>query len=224
MNHADSPINEHLQIITFPVMPLGCNCSILSCRHTKEAVIIDPGGEGPKITAILEDKGYHVRWIIHTHAHFDHCLATHDVAQYCRENNNNPSIGLHPADMFLYENLAKQCQWFGLEPVSARENIDLNLGDEMLLPIGKNELKVIHTPGHTPGSCCFSIEEAGLLLSGDTLFAGGIGRTDLPGGDSEAILKSIKQRLFSLDDGTKVIPGHGALTQIYDEKRMNPFF
>ena len=106
--------------------------------------------------------------------------------------------------------------------MESREPINLDLEDGMRISFGQQELEVLHTPGHTPGSCCFSVE--GLVFSGDTLFAGGIGRTDLPGGDSELIMKSIRGRLFSLDDGTAVIPGHGGFTRIFEEKSTNPFF
>ena len=131
---------------------------------------------------------------------------------------------MHQGALFLYENLSAQCRLFGLPPEDAKTSIDHHLQDEEPLTFGDMQLKVLHTPGHTPGSCCFSFEEAGLVFSGDTLFQMGIGRTDLPGGDPDAITKSIQERLFTLDEGTNVIPGHGRFTRIYEEKRMNPFF
>ncbi|MEQ9364370.1 MAG: MBL fold metallo-hydrolase [Leptospirales bacterium] len=235
-----------IDLLTFPVQPLGCNCSILIHKKSREAIVVDPGGEAPKIIELLKEHNADVRWIVHTHAHFDHCLGTHEVAEHARDHGGETGrrkgdpeksasdsaknetaavkVGLHQADMFLYENLGAQCRLFGLPPEEARTAIDHHLQDEEPLTFGDMQLKVLHTPGHTPGSCCFSIEEAGLVFSGDTLFQMGIGRTDLPGGDPEAITKSIRDRLFTLDEGTSVIPGHGRFTRIYEEKQMNPFF
>lgn len=218
-----------LDIVSFPVAPLGCNCTILTCRETGEAAVIDPGGDAPRIVAALEERQASVRWIIHTHAHFDHCLGTHAIADHARAQNGETrewktSVGLHRCDMFLYENLGVQCRWFGLPPQEAEEAIDHFLEDEEELALGRTRLQVLHTPGHTPGSCCFHVSELGLLLSGDTLFAMGIGRTDLPGGDGEQILRSIKERIFTLDEGTRVLPGHGPMTRVYEEKYTNPFF
>ncbi|MBX7059287.1 MAG: MBL fold metallo-hydrolase [Leptospirales bacterium] len=218
-----------LELVSFPVAPLGCNCTILRCPDTGESAVIDPGGDGPRIIQALEKQGSYVRWIVHTHAHFDHCLATREVAEYARASNKvarewQTHVGLHRGDMFLYENLGVQCRWFGLPPQEAEEAIDYFLEDTEELAIGRGRLRVLHTPGHTPGSCCFHLEETGMLFSGDTLFAMGIGRTDLPGGDSDTILRSIRERLFTLDDATQVLPGHGPMTRIYEEKRGNPFF
>lgn len=216
----------NLTVQTFPVAPLGCNCTILCCTATKEAIVIDPGGDADRIIALLERDHCRVRWIIHTHAHFDHCLGTAEVSQFVENHPERPMTApraLHKGDLFLYEMLGTQCRWFGLPPVDAEVSINHFLSDEETLPFGKLELQVLHTPGHTPGSCCFYLPENELLFSGDTLFAGGIGRTDLPGGDSEQIVKSIRNRLFTLDDGTSVVPGHGDFTRIYEEKTTNPF-
>ena len=215
---------ERATVLTFPVWPLGCNCSIIESKTEKKAIVVDPGGEEEKILAVLAERGLKVTHIIHTHAHFDHCLGTHGLAEALREQDPQMSIpvGLHKGDSFLYRNLAMQCGWFGLPPMESKESISLDLEDGMELSFGGQKMQVLHTPGHTPGSCCFSVE--GLVFSGDTLFAGGIGRTDLPGGDGQAILQSIKGRLFTLDDATTVIPGHGGFTRIYEEKTTNPFF
>lgn len=214
---------EAVEISVFPVAPLGCNCAVLRCRATNEAIVVDPGGEAPKIIKVLEAGGCRVRWIIHTHAHFDHCLGTHEVAEHSRQLVPDVKVALHQEDMFLYRMLSTQCGWFGLPPVEAKETVSHYLQDDEPLVFGQQTMKVLHTPGHTPGSCSFSVGSEGLLFSGDTLFAGGIGRTDLPGGDSDQIISSIRQRLLTLDDGTKVVPGHGPLTRIYEEKHMNPF-
>ena len=233
-NENENPTEGRVELYTFPVQPLGCNCSILIHRESRETIVVDPGGEGPRIVSLLKEHGARVRWIVHTHAHFDHCLGTHEVAEHARTQNDAENdatkklpavkVGLHQGDMFLYEALDAQCRMFGVPPQQAETAIDHHLDDEEPLEFGDMQMKVLHTPGHTPGSCCFSFEEAGLVFSGDTLFQMGIGRTDLPGGDPEAIEKSIRQRLFTLDEGTNVIPGHGRFTRIYEEKRMNPFF
>lgn len=212
----------NIEITSFPVAPLGCTCSILRDKVTGETIVVDPGGEGPKITALLEEKGCKVRYIIHTHAHFDHVLGTHDVANHCRSRNQTPDVRLHPGDQFLYKMLAKQCGWFGLPPAQPVE-VMADMADNEEFTFGEHKLTVLHTPGHTPGSCSFHLANEGILFSGDTLFAGGIGRTDLPGGDYSQIMTSIKERLLTLDDGTTVIPGHGDFTRIFEEKQLNPF-
>lgn len=209
---------------TFPVAPLGCNCSIIKCKKTGEIIVIDPGGDGEKIISQIKRFGSHVKWIIHTHAHFDHCMATADIARFCTESNNfNQNIALHPDDLFLYENMKNQGNFFGVSSTAPSAPINYELKDNENICAGQIKLQILHTPGHSPGSCSFFFAEEELVFSGDTLFAMGVGRTDLPGGDMDTLIKSIKNRLFSLNDDTKVIPGHGEFTRISDEKRQNPF-
>jgi glyoxylase-like metal-dependent hydrolase (beta-lactamase superfamily II) len=212
-----------LDIVSFAVAPLGCNCSILRETATNETIVVDPGGDADRIIDLLTEKGCKVKYIVHTHAHFDHVLGTHEVASHCRNSGHASAVCMHPGDLPLYRILPQQCGWFGLPPVEAKEEISHRLEDDEVLSFGRFKMHVLHTPGHTPGSCSFSIAERGILFSGDTLFAGSIGRTDLPGGDYDQIIKSIKDRLMVLDDGTTVIPGHGEFTRIFDEKRTNPF-
>ena len=239
---------QAVDVTTFPVAPLGCNCSILQCKTTGEAIVIDPGGEAERIIAELEKRQARVVHILHTHAHFDHVLGTHAVACHCQSrldhdsatpDTKNPAsihtdasdaarpqqvtIGLHQGDEGLYRIVDKQCGWFGLPPQKAESPINHWLQDNESFPFGEARLDVLYTPGHTPGSCSFELNGAGVVFTGDTLFAGGIGRTDLPGGDTQLILKSIRDRLLALDDGTRVIPGHGGFTRIYEEKNHNPF-
>lgn len=212
-----------IEIETFPVYPLGCNCSILTCSETGEAIVVDPGGEEQRINQYLAKKSVQLRYIIHTHAHFDHCLGSATL----KHQHSQCQLGLHQQDLFLYENLQMQCNLFGVPfSQSIHKPIDIYLEDNQLLKWGEQQkIEILHTPGHTPGSVSFLLElnQKQLLLSGDTLFAGGIGRTDLWGGDSEKILKSIKNRLLILDDSTQIIPGHGDTTNIYREKKSNPF-
>lgn len=202
---------------TFAVGPFQCNCSILACADTKDAVVVDPGGDLPKIREVLAYYDLTVKWILHTHAHLDHIYNTREV----KEETGAP-IGLHRDDLFLYDAFALQAQMFGWEPRSVLP-VDTYFEHGDKLSFGKRAVEVIHTPGHTPGSCCFQLDNAPLLLSGDTLFDGSVGRTDLPGGDFPTLERSIQQRLYTLDPDVKVIPGHGPATTIGDERRSNPF-
>jgi glyoxylase-like metal-dependent hydrolase (beta-lactamase superfamily II) len=203
---------------SFPVGPLQCNCSVIACEDTKEAVVIDPGGDVDTILNLLKKHGFQVKYLLHTHAHFDHILGSKKMREA-----TGAKICLHENDKFLYDNLEKQCSLFGFE-ATAPLPIDHYLVDEEELKIGNHKAAVIYTPGHTPGSVCFSLQEkSSVLFSGDTLFQRSIGRTDLWGGSFEEIIKSISNRLLTLDDSTRVITGHGADTSIWMEKRENPF-
>lgn len=208
-----------LLVETFPVGSFQCNCSILGCPDTKEAVVIDPGGDHERVLEVVRHYDLTVRWIIHTHAHLDHIYETRDVKEAA-----GGTIALHKDDTFLYDGFAMQAAMFGwrVRPVLPVEHW---LSDGESLPFGKRAAEVIHTPGHTPGSCCFRVDsaEGPLLLAGDTLFSRSIGRTDLPGGDFPTIEKSIQQKIYTLDPDTRVIPGHGPRTTVGDEARHNPF-
>lgn len=206
------------KIETFSVGMLQCNCSIIACDETKEAIIVDPGGDAPKILARVEALGLTVKYLIHTHAHFDHVGATAEV-----KAATGAQILLHPGDQWLYDNVELQGRTFGF-PVAATVPVDQPLEDELSLAFGQSSTLVLHTPGHTPGSCCFHLEDQeSHLFAGDTLFRNSIGRTDLWGGNSETILHSIKQRLLTLDESTTVYTGHGPQTTIWQEKKSNPF-
>ncbi len=208
---------------TFPVGDFQCNCSIIGCPDTKEAIVVDPGGEPKQIAEMLAHYDLSVRFIVHTHAHLDHIAATRDVKEGARDNGA-ATIALHRDDTFLYDGFLMQAQMFGwqVRPVLPVEHW-LTHGES--LGFGKLSARVMHTPGHTPGSCCFHLEvgNRSILLSGDTLFAGSIGRTDLPGGDYRSLEQSIRSQLYALDGDTVVIPGHGPPTKIGDEARSNPF-
>lgn len=200
---------------TLPVGPLQCNCTIVGDPITKKAVVIDPGGNAKDILAILDEQQFALVAIIHTHAHLDHILAAGEIKQA-----TGATIHLHESDMFLWEGVAAQCQMFGVPLVTLPDPDDYLQDDQALDCCGG---VVIHTPGHTPGSSSFWFEEANTLVAGDTLFRGGIGRTDLPGGDSRQILKSISERLYKLDDAATVVTGHGPSTTIGTEKQTNMF-
>jgi len=197
------------------VGPLQCNCHILADEASKEAVVVDPGEDAD---AILERvKGYKVLALLHTHCHFDHMTATRAVSEA-----TGAEILIHESDKAYYDSLAKQYQMFRM-PFRGGDPLPVNrfLKDGDKIPFGKHALKVLHTPGHTQGSCCFHTE--GMLLSGDTLFQRSIGRTDLPGGNPEQELDSIRTKLYTLDPETTVYPGHGDPTSIAEERAENPF-
>lgn len=202
---------------TFPVPPLSCNCSILGDPITKRAVVIDPGGDPKRILQEVQALGLTVINILHTHAHFDHFLASGEM-----KKATGAALCLHPDDRRLWEMLEIQCRMFGVPYIPVPQP-DYWLQDEEKIIVGGLEGIALHTPGHTPGSMCFSFPQERLLLSGDTLFRGGIGRTDLWGGDFRAIERSIRERLYALDDETRVITGHGPETRIGFEREHNPF-
>ena len=205
---------------TFPAGPFQCNCTILACDETKEAIVIDPGGEVGRIAEIVAQYDLVVRAIVHTHAHLDHIFCTRDVKE-----SHGGTICLHQGDAFLYDGIAMQAAMFGLQ-VCSTTPVDRWIVDGDRIDLGKRALGVIHTPGHTPGSVCFEIEDPDrgrLLFAGDTLFKRSVGRTDLPGGDRATLARSIQERLYTRDPDTLVVPGHGATTKIGDEARANPF-
>lgn len=202
---------------TFSVPPLGCNCSIVSDPIAKQAVVVDPGGDPARILQEVQSLGVRVVSILHTHAHFDHFLASGEIRKATAA-----TLCLHSEDRQLWDMLEIQCRMFGVPYIPAPEP-EYWLRDEEKIVFGNIEGQAIHTPGHTLGSMCFYFEAAQLLLSGDTLFRGGIGRTDLWGGDAQAIEQSIRERLYTLQESTRVIPGHGPETQIGLEQHDNPF-
>jgi glyoxylase-like metal-dependent hydrolase (beta-lactamase superfamily II) len=208
-----------LLLETFPVGSFQCNCSVLACADTKEAMVVDPGGEHRRILEIVKHYDLTVRWIVHTHAHLDHIYETRDVKEQA-----GGTIALHQGDQFLYDGFKMQAAMFGWQPRPVLP-VEHWLEHDETLSFGKRAAKVIHTPGHTPGSCCFQLagDSGPLLFAGDTLFQRSIGRTDLPGGDYDTIERSIQERLYTLDPDTRVIAGHGPPTTIGDERRSNPF-
>lgn len=207
-------------VTVVPVGVLQCNCTILGDPETGTALVIDPGDEVEKILAALRRHALRCTAILNTHAHIDHVGANHAL----HEASGAP-VMLHEADVFLYDNLRMQSEWMGGvvgEPPRAEPGGHLEHGQR--IGAGAVAAEVLHTPGHTPGSLCFRVEGGGpLVLTGDTLFAGSIGRTDLWGGDFDQEIDSIHRRLLTLGDTTRVIPGHGPETTIGWERRRNPF-
>jgi glyoxylase-like metal-dependent hydrolase (beta-lactamase superfamily II) len=203
-----------------PVGMLQCNCIVVADEDSRSAMIVDPGDEATRILKLVADQRYAVRSIINTHTHLDHVGANAPVQQ-----STGAELCVHADDLPLYEQLLHQWDWIGRimpRPVRAEHTRHLIHGETLIC--GSLSFTVLHTPGHSPGSIClFSGAPEPVLLSGDTLFAGGIGRTDLPGGDEEQELGSIRMHLMTLPEATRVIPGHGGETTIAEELRHNPF-
>lgn len=188
----------------------GANCYIVMDEESKEAVVLDPGGDVDDIEKVLQSLGAKVKYIALTHGHFDHTTGVDGLQAITKAE---VAIGKEDNEMIL-----KDVQYYG-PFIEGGAHIILNHGDS--LNFGKHTMKVIHTPGHTPGGVCFLIEN--MLFSGDTLFKGSIGRSDLAGGDGEALIRNIKERLVVLPKETIVYPGHGPSTTIGDEELYNPF-
>jgi hydroxyacylglutathione hydrolase len=205
-------------IEVFPVGPLQCNCSLISDPSSEEAVVIDPGGDPEHLLAAIAKSRVRVVALLHTHAHFDHLGGTRALREATLA-----SVRLHPADLPLWQRAGAQAAIFGLR-LDDPPAVDAPLADGETMAIGSRRLRVLHTPGHTPGSSSFLLEgEPPVLFAGDTLFRRSIGRTDLWGGSAELIASSIRKRLFLLPEDTAVVPGHGPATTIGEEKALNPF-
>jgi len=202
---------------SFPVGPLRCNCTILGDEVTHEAVVVDPGDNIAEILSRLQKHGLTLRQIVITHAHIDHVGG----AALLKKATGAP-VFLNQNDLGLLGAMEMQAGWLGV-PTPEVGSPDASAEDGLTLGLATLPGEVIHTPGHTPGSICLLFPQQQLLLAGDTLFAGSIGRTDLPGGDGRQILRSLRDRLMVLPDKTRVLPGHGPDTTIGEEKQSNPF-
>ncbi len=200
-----------------PVGMLQCNCSIFGDETSHEAVVIDPGDEIDRILAVLAKNQLRVKAIVITHAHIDHIGG----AQKLKAATGAP-VYMNANDQELYDHLDMQAEWLGMEP-PGRTDIDVNAREGEVLELGPAKFQVIQTPGHTQGSISLWIPAENKLVAGDTLFFDSIGRTDLPGGNTKQILRSIHAKLLPLADDVVVIPGHGQNTTIGRERRRNPF-
>lgn len=201
----------------FMVGPLQTNCYILACQISKEAAVIDPGGEEVDlIINDLKENNFNLRYIINTHGHIDHIMGNKLL-----KDSTQASLLIHQLDAssLLEEVNEKFSLFLGRKISSPSPDRTLVDGDEIIL--GSLKLEVIHTPGHTPGGICLLVRD--IVFTGDTLFAGGVGRIDLPGGSYSDLLKSIKEKLLVLDDATIIYPGHGPASTIGQERRGNPF-
>jgi len=202
---------------SFPVGPLACNCTILGDEKTGEAIVIDPGDEVERIHRRLSRLGLTLKKILVTHAHIDHIGGALRLKQL-----TGAPILLNEDDLPLLATMTTQAGWLGMA-VPETAPPDGNLADGQMVGLEGYPATVLHTPGHSQGSVCLYFAPLKLLVAGDTLFAGSIGRTDLPGGNFDQIIDSIHKRLLPLPDETRVLTGHGPETTIGAERRSNPF-
>jgi glyoxylase-like metal-dependent hydrolase (beta-lactamase superfamily II) len=207
--------NTFMHISRLVVGPLQVNCYVVSDENTKEAVVIDPGDDAQDILQLVGSKGLKVRYIVNTHAHFDHVGANKQV-----KDATGAELLIHEADSALLSGTAGQARMFGMTaPSSPKADRYVKHGD--VVTVGAVKLTVLHTPGHSAGGIC--LRGDGVVFSGDALFAGSIGRTDLMGGDLMTLIASIKTNLMTLPDETVVLSGHGPQSTIGEERRENPF-
>jgi glyoxylase-like metal-dependent hydrolase (beta-lactamase superfamily II) len=203
-----------LQLKTFKVGDLQCNCTLVWNQSTRQGFVVDPGGEPQRIKEEVNSLKIKIKALLHTHAHFDHVGATKELQEFY----DCPAF-LHEDDDFLIKNLDRQTDFFGLPSVETPNMTPLTESDKFL------GIKILHTPGHTPGSCCFfgDFHKGKVILAGDTLFRRSVGRTDTPGGSKDQIKESILKKIYTCPPETLVIPGHGLFTTIGEEQEHNLF-
>jgi len=200
------------------VGPLEVNCLILGCEDTREGVVVDAGGDADRIIEAAGRWGLTIGQVINTHGHFDHVGANRPIlARF------GARLLIHAADAPMLERASEVARAYGIQGENSPQP-DAFLVDGLEITFGNCSMRVLHTPGHTQGGCCLYIPSERKVLSGDTLFADSIGRTDLPGGSHEQLLASVQTKLFTLPDDVEVYPGHGPSTTIGHEKRHNPYF
>lgn len=207
-----------MQLQVIPVTPFQQNCSVIWCEQTRRAAIVDPGGDLDEVLAVVSGESLELEKILLTHAHIDHAAATAELVRRC----GVPIEGPHRGDRFWIEQLPLQASMFGFGAVERFEpDRWLDQGDEV--QVGNVRLAVRHCPGHTPGHIVFFHEPGRFAIVGDVLFQGSIGRTDLPGGDYDTLIRSIRENLFPLGDDVRFLPGHGPMSTFGEERRHNPF-
>lgn len=201
---------------TLQVGIIQTNCYVVGCDQTKQGVVIDPGGHPERIVRAVQEAGLTIRYVLNTHCHFDHMAANADIVAA-----TGALLAIHPAERAILD-ARGGARWFGV-PVPASPPPDLELTDGQILEVGTLRLQVLHTPGHSPGSVTFYLPKENVAFDGDVLFAMGVGRTDLPGGDWDTLMRSIGEVLFALPEETILYPGHGPETTVGQEKRFNPW-
>lgn len=204
-------------IETIVVGPLGVNCFILGDKQDSEGVVVDPGADCEMILAAVKRLGVKVKYVINTHGHFDHVGCNRPLVEA-----TGAEFLIHEKDLALLRLASKSARNYGLVVEDSPEPTRF-LTDGMRLEFGRRTIEVLHTPGHTQGGCCLLLRKEGLVITGDTLFADSVGRTDLPGGSHETLIASIKEKLMPLEDTTVVWPGHGPSSTIGRERRLNPY-
>jgi len=202
---------------TIIVGPLEVNCFILGCEESKDGVVVDAGGDPDKIIAAVTRLGLRIPCVINTHGHFDHVGGNRKVVEH-----TGAELLVHEGDVRYLSRAAEVAVKYGLTTENSPQP-DRFLEDGMILSFGNYRIEVIHTPGHTPGGCCLYLASEGKVITGDTLFADGVGRTDFPGGSHKDLIDSIRTRLLALPDETRVYPGHGPSSTIGHERRYNPY-
>jgi len=210
-----------IEIETICVTPFMQNARVLACTRTNEAVVIDPGGEAQRIYDFIKKKGYNLKAIWLTHSHLDHIGGVKKLLEL-----HPMQLVAHPDEAFMRSSVVTVARMYGI-PDGAFENCrepDVFIKGGETLKVGEVEFQVLFTPGHSPGHVSLYCKNENLVIAGDVLFAGAIGRTDLPGGDYETLLRSVREKLFTLPGKTKVLCGHGGDTTIEQEMRTNPFF
>ncbi len=200
------------------VGPLEVNCYIVACEKSREGIVVDPGGDVDQIVSLVQKHQLKIGTIINTHGHFDHLGGNRQALAAF-----GAKLLIHQEDAPMLSRSAEVARRYGLQGENSPE-ADAYLVDGMDFSFGECHLKVLHTPGHTQGGCCLYFAEDRHVITGDTLFADSIGRTDLPGGSHEQLLESIRTKLFTLPDDVIAHPGHGPDTTIGHEKRCNPYF
>ena len=206
-----------LKAIVQPVTPFEQNASILYCSETKKCAIVDPGGDIEVLLKIAKDNELIPEKILLTHGHIDHAGGATEIAQILKVEIHGP----HEDDKFLLDSLEEQGKMFGLNSKDCSPDIWLNEGD--IVTIGKEKLETYFCPGHTPGHLIFYNSESKLAIVGDVLFCGSIGRTDLPGGNFDDLIQSVKDKLWPLGRDIQFIPGHGPMSSFEAERQSNPF-
>ncbi len=204
-----------MRVETLVVGPVMTNCYIIACEETNKGAVIDPGGDAKAILAAVKRMGADVEYVLNTHGHFDHTLANDAIVAA-----TGATLAIHEADAPMLA-MGGGAAWFGMKGSQSRPDLLLRDGD--IVRVGNLQLRVLHVPGHSPGGVAFYLAEQGVVFSGDALFQMGIGRTDLPGGDYDRLIASIRTKLLTLPPDTVVYPGHGPATTIARERVGNPF-
>ena len=211
------PKGKHMIFETIVVGQLGGNCYILGSPDTGEGIVVDPGAEPERIAAAVERLGLRVKYILNTHGHFDHVGGNRRLIE-----RSGAKLLIHERDLPFLSRASAAAASYGLTADDSPPP-DQFLADGMRVTFGSCGLTVLHTPGHTPGGCSLYLEGEGIVLTGDTLFADSVGRTDFPGSSHEALIEGIRTKLLTLPEETRVFPGHGPSTTIGREKRLNPY-